>query len=70
QMVVARLIVLFALAVPVQLLGQQARDYHLQECIECGACAYVCPSNIPLVQYYRQEKAEIRALDDEARRAA
>ncbi len=32
--------------------------------------AYVCPSNIPLVQYYRQEKAEIREIAQEERRAA
>ena len=30
------------------------------DCIECGACAYVCPSHIPLVQYYRYAKGEIR----------
>ncbi|WP_406702865.1 hypothetical protein [Sodalis sp.] len=34
------------------------------DCIECGACAYVCLSNIPLVQYYRQQKAGIRTLND------
>ncbi len=30
----------------------------------------MCPSNIPLVQYYRQEKAEIREIAQEERRAA
>ncbi|NIG88758.1 MAG: electron transport complex subunit RsxC, partial [Serratia symbiotica] len=39
-------------------------------CIECGACAFVCPSKIPLVKYYRQEKAEIQAIDQEAVRTA
>jgi electron transport complex protein RnfC len=34
-------------------------DYHLFDCIECGCCAYVCPSRIPLVQYYRYAKSEI-----------
>ena len=29
------------------------------DCIECGACSYVCPSHIPLVQYYRFAKSEI-----------
>ena len=29
------------------------------DCIECGCCAYVCPSHIPLVQYYRAAKTEI-----------
>ncbi|HIJ73009.1 MAG TPA: electron transport complex subunit RsxC [Candidatus Hydrogenedentes bacterium] len=31
--------------------------YHLNDCFECGCCAYVCPSNIPLVQYMRIAKA-------------
>jgi len=31
--------------------------YHLNDCFECGACSYVCPSNIPLVQYFRIAKA-------------
>ena len=35
-------------------------DYKLFDCIECGCCSYVCPSNIPLVQYYRYAKSEIR----------
>lgn len=28
------------------------------ECSECGACAYVCPSRIPLVQHIRKAKGE------------
>ncbi|HMW50365.1 MAG TPA: electron transport complex subunit RsxC, partial [Cellvibrionaceae bacterium] len=35
--------------------------HNLFDCIECGACSYVCPSTIPLVQYYRHAKADIRA---------
>jgi electron transport complex protein RnfC len=31
-------------------------DFHLNDCFECGACSYVCPSNIPLVQYFRIAK--------------
>ncbi len=30
--------------------------YHLNDCFECGCCSYVCPSNIPLVQYFRIAK--------------
>ncbi|WP_426417323.1 electron transport complex subunit RsxC [Aestuariirhabdus sp. LZHN29] len=60
-------------ACPVNLLPQQlywharAKDYsqlrhhNLFDCIECGACSYSCPSHIPLVQYYRASKADIRA---------
>jgi electron transport complex protein RnfC len=35
----------------------------LFDCIECGCCTYACPSNIPLVQYYRFAKSEIIAQD-------
>ncbi len=31
-------------------------QYHLNDCFECGACSYVCPSNIPLVQYFKIAK--------------
>jgi electron transport complex protein RnfC len=31
-------------------------NYHLKDCFECGCCSYVCPSNIPLVQYFRIAK--------------
>jgi electron transport complex protein RnfC len=34
-----------------------AKDYFLDQCFECGCCAYVCPSNIPLTQYFRIAKA-------------
>lgn len=34
--------------------------YNLMECFECGSCSYVCPSNIPLVQYFKSSKAIIR----------
>jgi Na+-translocating ferredoxin:NAD+ oxidoreductase subunit C len=31
--------------------------YHLNDCFECGCCSYVCPSSIPLVQYFRIAKS-------------
>ncbi len=31
-------------------------QFHLKDCFECGSCSYVCPSNIPLVQYFRIAK--------------
>jgi Na+-translocating ferredoxin:NAD+ oxidoreductase subunit C len=34
-----------------------AEHYHLNDCFECGCCTYVCPANIPLVQYFRIAKA-------------
>lgn len=60
------------LVCPVNLLPQQLFFYaqggeheqlqanNLFDCIECGACSYVCSSKIPLVQYYRAAKGEIR----------
>jgi electron transport complex protein RnfC len=35
-------------------------EYHLMDCFECGCCSYVCPSNIPLVQYFRISKSVMR----------
>jgi electron transport complex protein RnfC len=40
--------------------GQMADDHHLMDCFECGACSYVCPSHIPLVQYFRLAKKMVR----------
>lgn len=39
---------------------EQMLDYHIMDCIECGSCSYVCPSNIPLVQRFRVSKGLLR----------
>ena len=39
---------------------EMATDYHLNDCFECGCCSYVCPANIPLVQYFRIAKSSNR----------
>ena len=36
---------------------RMAGEFHLNDCFECGCCSYVCPANIPLVQYFRIAKA-------------
>jgi electron transport complex protein RnfC len=49
-------------------LGQLARvrrwddmvKYHIWDCMECGSCSFVCPSNIPLVQRFRVAKAMLK----------
>lgn len=41
-----------------------ASDYGLRDCILCGCCAYVCPSHIPLVQYFHYAMGKL----DEQRR--
>lgn len=35
-----------------------AEDVGLKDCILCGACAFVCPSHIPLVQYFQYAKGQ------------
>jgi electron transport complex protein RnfC len=32
-----------------------------QPCIRCGCCSYICPSNIPLVQYFKYASGEVMA---------
>jgi len=41
---------------------QMADEYNLMDCFECGGCSYVCPSHIPLVQYFRLAKKMVRKL--------
>jgi len=41
----------------------EAIDLGLKDCIACGCCAYVCPSKIPLVQYFVHAKGELAAQD-------
>ncbi len=36
------------------------RRYHLQDCMLCGSCSYVCPSNIPLSQMFALSKTGLR----------
>lgn len=37
-------------------------EHNLMDCFECGCCSYVCPSSIPLVQYFRVSKSMNRSL--------
>jgi electron transport complex protein RnfC len=36
---------------------RMAAEMYLDQCFECGSCSYVCPSNIPLTQYFRIAKS-------------
>jgi len=39
--------------------------YNIHECIECGCCAYVCPASIPLTQYFRFARSQLRSAAHE-----
>ncbi len=41
----------------------------LQDCIECGCCDLVCPSHIPLTEYFRWGKSQLRSRLHEQQRA-
>ena len=54
-----------------QMMGQLAKaeryeelveDAHLNDCMLCGSCSFVCPSNIPLSQYFAMSKTQLRRL--------
>lgn len=45
-----------------------ADDAGLKDCILCGSCAYVCPSHIPLVQYFQYAMGEQDARKNAARK--
>lgn len=53
-----------------QLLGALARAgryedmvaAHLNDCMLCGCCSYVCPSSIPLAQLFRASKVAVRRV--------
>jgi electron transport complex protein RnfC len=35
---------------------------HLADCMLCGSCTYVCPSNIPLAQLFLASKSALRRV--------
>lgn len=39
---------------------EDAEHFGAVDCVECGSCAFGCPARIPLVQYIRIAKGEIR----------
>jgi electron transport complex protein RnfC len=41
-------------------LWEEMQENHVLDCFECGACSFVCPSSIPLVQSFRVAKGIIR----------
>lgn len=39
---------------------EEAKEYNLFDCFECGSCAYVCPSKRPIVQLVRLSKSMVK----------
>jgi Na+-translocating ferredoxin:NAD+ oxidoreductase subunit C len=39
-----------------------ADQYNLMSCCECGCCAYECPAGIPLTQYMKAGKQQLRVI--------
>jgi len=37
-------------------------EAHLKDCMLCGCCSFVCPSNIPLSQLFAMSRTQIRRL--------
>jgi electron transport complex protein RnfC len=48
---------------------EMAEAYNLLDCFECGSCSFVCPSHIPLVQYFRLSKSIVRKRLAEKKKA-
>ncbi|MFM8331655.1 MAG: electron transporter RnfC, partial [Candidatus Methylumidiphilus sp.] len=42
---------------------ESALGYGLKDCISCGSCSYVCPSEIPLVHYFKFANGELLSRD-------
>jgi len=38
---------------------EDAKDYHVMDCFECGSCTFVCPANRPMVQWVKRAKREL-----------
>ncbi|MBA4372509.1 MAG: electron transport complex subunit RsxC [Thermodesulfovibrio sp.] len=39
---------------------EEAKEYNLFDCFECGSCAYVCPAKRPIVQLVRLAKSMVK----------
>ncbi|MEI6157939.1 MAG: 4Fe-4S dicluster domain-containing protein, partial [Atribacterota bacterium] len=37
----------------------EAQNFRVVDCIECGSCSYVCPSGIPITHLIKMAKVEL-----------
>ena len=57
----------FSKALNIEILEERIarlEEYHVNLCMECGCCSYVCPANRPLVQNNRLGKNAVRSYHD------
>lgn len=40
---------------------EKSEEIGLMDCIECAACSFICPSRIPLVNYFKSAKINLKA---------
>ena len=43
---------------------EEAKKLSLESCIECGACAYVCPAKRPLLRWLKKGKVALKNLSN------
>ncbi len=46
-------------------MWDQLEEFHVDDCMECGACSFICPSRIPLVHYIKSGKEALRKIREE-----
>lgn len=49
---------------------QELEEAHVMDCMECGACTYICPGRLHLVQTFRAGKQKINNAKAAAKAAA
>lgn len=49
---------------------EEMEALHLADCMLCGSCSYVCPSNIPLAQLFQASKSALRRVKSKQAGAA
>lgn len=45
---------------------EELKQLHVQDCILCGCCSYICPAKIPLLDYCKIGKYELSKLSKKA----
>jgi len=42
--------------------SEKSKRENVLDCIECGSCSFVCPSNRPILDYIRLSKTKVKIL--------